>query len=126
MRSLPISLLTPRHAPFLFRRFVGGFVRICLNRMYSVHQRSFDEVVGDSPRRPKVTLANLRKMYMTKQKLAVMTAYDYPSGTFADRAGSDIVLVGDSLGMVCLGYESTNQVTLSVFSPTVILIGHRI
>jgi 3-methyl-2-oxobutanoate hydroxymethyltransferase len=53
-------------------------------------------------------------MYMTNQKLAVMTAYDYPSGTFADRAGSDIVLVGDSLGMVCLGYESTNLVTLSV------------
>jgi len=45
-----------------------------------------------------------------------MTAYDYPSGTFADRAGSDIVLVGDSLGMVCLGYESTNLVTLSVRS----------
>jgi 3-methyl-2-oxobutanoate hydroxymethyltransferase len=53
-------------------------------------------------------------MYMTKQKLAVMTAYDYPSGIFADRAGSDIILVGDSLGMVCLGYESTNQVTLFV------------
>jgi 3-methyl-2-oxobutanoate hydroxymethyltransferase len=65
-------------------------------------------------------------MYMTNQKLAVMTAYDYPSGTFADRAGSDIVLVGDSLGMVCLGYESTNQVTLSVISPIVILIGDRI
>lgn len=46
-----------------------------------------------------------------------MTAHDFPSGTFADRAGSDIVLVGDSLGMVCLGYESTNLVTLSVLSP---------
>ena len=45
-----------------------------------------------------------------------MTAHDFPSGTFADRAGSDIVLVGDSLGMVCLGYESTNLVTLSVLS----------
>ena len=53
---------------------------------------------------------------MTHQKLAVMTAHDFPSGTFADRAGSDIVLVGDSLGMVALGYESTNLVTLSVFS----------
>lgn len=45
-----------------------------------------------------------------------MTAYDFPSATFADRAGCDIVLVGDSLGMVCLGYEGTNQVTLSVKS----------
>ena len=82
-------------------------------RQYSIHPRSFDESVP-GVNRSKVTLANLRKMYMTNQKLAVMTAYDYPSGTFADRAGSDIVLVGDSLGMVCLGYESTNQVTLSV------------
>ena len=63
---------------------------------------------------------------MTNQKIAVMTAYDYPSGTFADRAGSDIVLVGDSLGMVCLGYESTNLVTLSVslFFLTMLRVGH--
>ena len=85
-----------------------------LIRQFSVHRRTFDESTS-SPERPKVTLANLRKMYMTNQKIAVMTAYDFPSGTFADRAGSDIVLVGDSLGMVCLGYESTNQVTLSVY-----------
>jgi len=83
-------------------------------RQYSVHQRAFDDS-SSHPLRPKVTLANLRKMYMTKQKIAVMTAYDFPSGTFADRGGADIVLVGDSLGMVCLGYESTNQVTLSVY-----------
>ena len=113
----PPSLLTSRDAssiarrlPFLFPRIS----RIVLNRGYSVHQRSFDDSSGNVPPRAKVTLANLRKMYMTNQKLAVMTAYDYPSGTFADRAGSDIILVGDSLGMVCLGYESTNQVTLSV------------
>jgi hypothetical protein len=84
-------------------------------RTYSVHQRTFDDSTSSS--RPKVTLAHLRKMYMTNQKIAVMTAHDYPSGTFADRAGSDIVLVGDSLGMVCLGYESTNLVTLSVPFP---------
>jgi len=84
-------------------------------RSYSVHQRAFDDSYP-SAMRPKVTLAHLRKMYMTNQKIAVMTAYDYPSGTFADRARSDIVLVGDSLGMVALGYESTNQVTLSVLS----------
>jgi hypothetical protein len=84
-------------------------------RTYSVHQRTFDDSTSSS--RPKVTLAHLRKMYMTNQKIAVMTAHDYPSGTFADRGGSDIVLVGDSLGMVCLGYESTNLVTLSVPFP---------
>jgi 3-methyl-2-oxobutanoate hydroxymethyltransferase len=85
-------------------------------RTYSVHPASFDELQTPAPTRPKVTLANLRKMYMTNQKIAVMTAYDFPSGTFADRAGTDIVLVGDSLGMVALGLESTNQVTLQVLS----------
>ena len=85
-------------------------------RPYSVHPRTFDDSQSPGATRPKVTLANLRKMYMTKQKIAVMTAYDFPSGTFADRACADIVLVGDSLGMVALGYESTNQVTLEVFS----------
>jgi len=106
--------------------------RICNNavglgvRSYSVHQRAF-EGSNSLAMRPKVTLAHLRKMYMTNQKIAVMTAYDYPSGTFADRAGSDIVLVGDSLGMVALGYQSTNQVTLSVLSllkRRTLMIGH--
>ncbi|KAI8910051.1 ketopantoate hydroxymethyltransferase [Powellomyces hirtus] len=41
-----------------------------------------------------------------------MTAHDYPSAVFAERAGMDTVLVGDSLAMVALGYENTNRVTL--------------
>src|SRR5579859_5689936 len=119
MRPPSLSLLTFPHASPIVRRLPFLIHRIGVNRKYSVHQRSFDDSLsGNTPPRPKVTLANLRKMYMTNQKLAVMTAYDYPSGTFADRAGSDIILVGDSLGMVCLGYESTNQVTLSVTSPS--------
>jgi len=116
MRPPPISLLTSQTSQTVGHvwRFPILATRIGFQRSYSVHPRSFDDSSGNAPRRPKVTLANLRKMYMTKQKLAVMTAYDYPSGIFADRAGSDIILVGDSLGMVCLGYESTNQVTLFV------------
>jgi hypothetical protein len=81
-------------------------------RSYSIKRRSFD----DSSHRPKVTLDTLRQMYLEKEKIVSLTAYDFPSATFADRAGCDIVLVGDSLGMVCLGYEGTNQVTLSVKS----------
>lgn len=45
-------------------------------------------------------------------KLAVLTAYDYPTGLLADEAGADIVLVGDSLGMVCLGLPDTLGVTM--------------
>lgn len=45
-------------------------------------------------------------------KLAVLTAYDYPTGLLADEAGADIILVGDSLGMVCLGLPDTLGVTM--------------
>jgi 3-methyl-2-oxobutanoate hydroxymethyltransferase len=47
------------------------------------------------------------------RKLAVLTAYDYPTGLLADEAGADIVLVGDSLGMVCLGLPDTLGVTMA-------------
>jgi 3-methyl-2-oxobutanoate hydroxymethyltransferase len=46
------------------------------------------------------------------EPIAVLTAYDYPSAKLADEAGVDVLLVGDSLGMVVLGYESTIPVTV--------------
>ena len=42
----------------------------------------------------------------------MLTAYDYPSAKQAEQAGVDVILVGDSLGMVVLGYDSTVPVTL--------------
>jgi 3-methyl-2-oxobutanoate hydroxymethyltransferase len=45
-------------------------------------------------------------------KIAVLTAYDYPTGRLADEAGADAVLVGDSVGMVCLGLPDTLGVTM--------------
>jgi 3-methyl-2-oxobutanoate hydroxymethyltransferase len=41
-----------------------------------------------------------------------MTAHDYPSGAFCDKAGMDVVLVGDSLAMVSLGLESTAEISV--------------
>ena len=47
------------------------------------------------------------------QKLTMVTAYDFPGGKVADRAGADMILVGDSVANVVLGYETTNEVTLN-------------
>jgi 3-methyl-2-oxobutanoate hydroxymethyltransferase len=47
------------------------------------------------------------------EKIVMLTAYDYPSARLAEEAGVDVVLVGDSLGMVVLGYDSTVPVTMA-------------
>lgn len=65
-----------------------------------------------SERKKKVTTRTLFKMKREKEPIAMVTAYDYPSARFAELAGVDIILVGDSLGNVVLGYESTIPVTL--------------
>jgi len=60
----------------------------------------------------RVTAADLYDKKAKGEKITMLTAYDYPLATIVDRAGVDTVLVGDSLGMVVLGYESTVPVTL--------------
>jgi 3-methyl-2-oxobutanoate hydroxymethyltransferase len=59
-----------------------------------------------------VTVATLRGRHRRGEKLTMLTAYDYPSAKLADEAGVDILLVGDSVGMVVLGYDSTTPVTM--------------
>jgi len=62
--------------------------------------------------RQKVTIAGLHQKKELGQKITMMTAYDYPTGRLVDEAGIDTVLVGDSLAMVVLGYDSTVPVTM--------------
>src|SRR5687768_12150024 len=61
--------------------------------------------------RKKVTAPMIRAM-KGKSRIGMLTAYDYPSARVADAAGADILLVGDSLAMVVLGYPDTLSVTV--------------
>src|SRR5690606_1889252 len=60
----------------------------------------------------RVTVVDLQRMREQGKPIAMSTAYDYPTAKLADEAGIPILLVGDSLGMVVLGYESTIPVTV--------------
>lgn len=56
--------------------------------------------------------ADFLKLKENREKISMLTAYDYPSAKLAEQAGVDMILVGDSLGMVVLGYDSTVPVTI--------------
>ena len=60
----------------------------------------------------KVTVAAVKERKARGQKVTMLTAYDYPVAKALDASGVDIILVGDSLGMVVLGYETTAPVTM--------------
>lgn len=60
----------------------------------------------------KVTTQKLKQMKDAGEKISMTTAYDYPTAYFVDKAGIEIILVGDSLAMTVLGHDSTVPVTM--------------
>lgn len=60
----------------------------------------------------RVTVPSVLEMKRRGERIAMLTAYDYPTARLLERAGVEVILVGDSLGMVTLGYDSTVPVTL--------------
>jgi 3-methyl-2-oxobutanoate hydroxymethyltransferase len=66
---------------------------------------------SDTPRR--LTVADIAKRYADGERLPMLTAYDFPTARIIDDVGIPLVLVGDSVGQVLLGYESTVRVTMA-------------
>lgn len=64
------------------------------------------------PARPKTTPRKLIRMKKKGERIAMLTAYDFPTTEILDEAGIDAILVGDTLGMVVLGHETTLPVTI--------------
>ncbi len=60
----------------------------------------------------KINILDLQNKKSSDRPITMLTAYDYPSASLVDAAGIDMILVGDSLGMVVLGYDSTVPVTM--------------
>ena len=69
-------------------------------------------LISNSVKRKKVTTHTLRLHKQKGEIISMLTAYDYPTALAIDQAGIDAILVGDSLGMVVLGYQNTLPVTM--------------
>jgi 3-methyl-2-oxobutanoate hydroxymethyltransferase len=69
-------------------------------------------LLGGFTMKQALTLPRLKAMKNEKKPIAMLTAYDYPSAKLSEEAGIDVILVGDSLGNVVLGYDTTIPVTL--------------
>src|SRR5690349_20533422 len=64
------------------------------------------------PSRPKVTVLTIQEKKQRREPITCLTAYDYATSRLVDEAGIDMILVGDSLAQVELGYENTLPVTM--------------
>ena len=61
----------------------------------------------------RLTISSIARLYAAGQRIPMLTAYDYPTARILDEAGIPMLLVGDSLGQVILGYDSTVRVTMA-------------
>ena len=67
---------------------------------------------GGSAAGPRLTVVDIARMHADGERIAMLTAYDYPTAQILAEAGIPMLLVGDSLGQAMLGYESTVRVTM--------------
>ena len=79
-------------------------------RYYSTPPRAQPQT--EAKPRQKTTVLKLQRKYRTKKPITMLTCYDYPTATIVDEVGVDIVLVGDSSGMVVHGHDTTLPVSM--------------
>jgi 3-methyl-2-oxobutanoate hydroxymethyltransferase len=72
---------------------------------------------ANEPDKKKTSVASFMRMKAENRRIVMVTSYDYPTSAIADAVGVDSILVGDSYGMVALGYESTIPVTVDELLP---------
>ena len=72
---------------------------------------------ANEPDKKKTSVASFMRMKGENRRIVMVTSYDYPTSAIADAVGVDSILVGDSYGMVVLGYESTIPVTIEELLP---------
>ena len=72
---------------------------------------------ANEPDKKKTSVASFMRMKAENRRIVMVTSYDYPTSAIADAVGVDSILVGDSYGMVVLGYESTIPVTVEELLP---------
>eukprot|EP01065_Artemidia_motanka_P048806 TRINITY_DN7964_c0_g1_i1.p1 TRINITY_DN7964_c0_g1~~TRINITY_DN7964_c0_g1_i1.p1 ORF type:complete len:750 (+),score=274.17 TRINITY_DN7964_c0_g1_i1:137-2251(+) len=110
----------PRAAPSAFALPAAAQPQAVAGRMEMLRQqrRMYStpppppEPVGKGPARKKKTILDLRRKHRKNEPITMLTAYDYPTARIMDDEGVDMILVGDSLGMVVHGYDSTVPVTM--------------
>ena len=66
-----------------------------------------------TPQSVRLTVLDIAKLYADGARIPMLTAYDHPTARLLDEAGIPMILVGDSVGQVMLGYETTVQVTMA-------------
>ena len=72
---------------------------------------------ANGPEKRKVSVTSFGRMKAEGRRIVMVTAYDYPTASIADEVGVDSILVGDSYGMVVLGYDTTIPVTVEELLP---------
>jgi len=72
---------------------------------------------ANEPDKKEMSIASFMRMKAENRRIVMVTSYDYPTAAIADAVGVDSILVGDSYGMVVLGYESTIPVTIEELLP---------